>query len=217
VVLTLKQVDNAAAEAMEFYATNFAGRDWGDSHAAAMVRPQVSFQDDPLRLYQYQTAGDKRKAGQKTIWKLPSGAPVIPRIIFEKIIEALKAFGITNTKNFAAEACKYWTLKREARRGASLVRRLQVQADSNSFTSIEVIRKNYASMGRAQGEKKLERRKDFAGDLEKDLLGLIGIVKAVREREDGRVKEAEMLKAYVDAMYFPELPLMREVLEEAQK
>ncbi|KAA8896111.1 hypothetical protein FN846DRAFT_893552 [Sphaerosporella brunnea] len=208
-------VDNAAAEAMEFYATNFTGREWGDSHAAAVARPQLTLEDDMSRIYQ--RMGDKRKADQRTIWKLPSGAPVIPKIILEVLVTSLKTFGITNVRNFAAEACKYWTLKREARRGASLVRRLQVQADSNSFTSIEVTRKNYASLGRTQGEKKLERRKDFAGDLEKDLLGLMSIVKAVREREDGRVMDVEMLEDFVDAMFFPERPLMSNVLEEAQE
>lgn len=224
VVLTIggAQVEAATADAMEFYATAFSGREWGDSHAAATARTCLSDDDvaHSVAARGNRRAGEKRKAAaveQKTIWKLPSGAPVIPNVLHNVIAASLERFGISDARSFASEACKYWTLKREARRGASLVRRLQVQADSNSFTSLEVIRKNYASMGRVQGTKKLERRKDFAGALEKDLEQLFGIIRAVRTREDGRVKEAEFRERYVDALYFPELPLMRDVLAQAQK
>lgn len=208
---------------MEFYAATFSGREWGDSHAAAIARTGLSDDDvaHSAAVRGNRRAGEKRKAAataeQKTIWKLPSGAPVIPKVLHNVIAASLERFGISNAPSFASEACKYWTLKREARRGASLVRRLQVQADSNSFTSLEVVRKNYASMGRVQGTKKLDRRKDFADALEKDLVELIDIVKAVCTREDGRVKEAEAREKYVDALYFPELPLMRDVLAQAQK
>ena len=211
------EVDAAAEDAMNYYANSFTGREWGDSHAAAMARPGGSGIGDFTRAIH--KSGDKRKheSAQRTVWKLQSGAPVIPKIIFDVIIASLVDFQISNTRNFAAEACKYWTLKREARRGASLVRRLQVQADSNSFTSSEVIRKNYAALGHTQGGKKLERRRDFSGSLEKDLVGMIGVVRAVGNGENAMLREAEVLGAYFDRMYFPELPLMREVLEEAQK
>lgn len=211
------EVDAATEDAMNYYANSFTGREWGDSHAAAMARSGASGVGDFARAIH--KSGDKRKheSEQRTVWKLQSGAPVIPVIILDVIIDSLVDFGISNTKNFAVEACKYWTLKREARRGASLVRRFQVQADSNSFTSSEVIRKNYAALGHTQGGKKLERRRDFSGSLEKDLVGMIGVVKAVGTGENSMLREAEVLGAYFDRMYFPELPLMREVLDGAQK
>jgi NuA3 HAT complex component NTO1 len=179
----------------------------------------IATEDIPQRMLPrgHLRLGDRRVVEPKAVWKLSSGAPVIPRVVYSSVAEFLSRFGFTNVRHFAAETCKYWTLKREARRGASLVRRLQVHADSNSFTSIEVVRKNYASMGRVQGTKKLEQRKDFAGALQNDLIRLMDVVKEVRKREDGRAKESEMMKAYVDAMYFPELPLMRDILNRALK
>jgi hypothetical protein len=108
-------------------------------------------------------------------------------------------------------------LKRESRRGASLVRRLQVQADSNSFTTLEVIRKNYTTVGRTQGSEKLVRRKDFASSLEKDLLRIISFVRGVRGQEENLAKEVDNMRNYVDATYFPELPLMRKVLNQADE
>jgi len=210
-------VDAATEDAINYYAHSFNGREWGDSHAAVMVRPGTSGVGDFARTAH--KLGDKRKheSEQRTVWKLQSGAPVIPKVIFDAVIASLMDFGISNTRNFAAEACKYWTLKREARRGASLVRRFQVQADSNSFTSSEVIRKNYAVLGLTQGGRKLARRRGFSGALEKDLVGMIGVVRAVGSGQNAMLHEAEAITAYFDMMYFPELPLMREVLEEAQK
>lgn len=207
---------------MEYYAINFADRDWGDSHAAAVERSGVISDEDAQQGVSSRTnhrLGDKRKQApdQKTIWKLSSGAPVIPRILYRTVVDSLARFNITNVDTFAAEACKYWTLKREARRGASLVRRLQVQADSNSFTSLEVIRKNYAAMGHTQGGKKLERRKEFSAALEKDLVLLVDVVKTIKNTQDRKLREVETIKAYVDSMYFPELPLMRDVLDLALK
>ena len=65
--------------------------------------------------------------------------------------------------------------------------------------------------------KKLERRKEFAGDLEKDLVRLTDVVKTIKFKQEGKLKELEMMKVYVDSLYFPDQPQMREVLDLAQK
>jgi len=39
---------------------------------------------------------------------------------------------------------KYWTLKREARRGAALLKRLQLQLET--FSSMEMTRRDYVAM-----------------------------------------------------------------------
>jgi NuA3 HAT complex component NTO1 len=163
------------------------------------------------------TATSAEQQPQKPVWKLPSGAPVIPAVLYETIITSLSRFGLPAIRDFAAEVCKYWTLKREARRGASLVRRLQVQTDSNSFTSLEVVRKNYGALGKTQGGIKLEHRKEYADKLERDLVGLVDIIGMVRSKEDKKVNEMRVEGEWLERMYFPECKLMREVLAEAEK
>lgn len=210
---------------MDFYAQELYGRDWGDSQAAAISGPGMLSDDEygpnsnvPRVSFKL---GDKRKrhTEPKAIWKLPSGAPVIPQVLYEKIADYMSQFDIKDVKEFTADVCKYWTLKREARRGAFLIRRLQIQADSSSFTSLEITRKNYASLGHVQGEKALGHRKDFAASLDHDLAevisGLNDISKASEDHK--RYGYADKLRDYVDAVYFPEILVIRNVMQKAKE
>jgi NuA3 HAT complex component NTO1 len=210
---------------MEYYAVTMAGRQWGDSQSAAMALPDENDMNDVsssilpsgnlprvnLRI------GNKRKREQtqKTTWKLSSGAPIIPHVIYTTVVDFLSYFNVHKKKEFVAEACKYWTLKREARRGASLLKRLQLQM--NSFTSVEVIRKNYVSMGFVQGTQKLDRRREFAEDRVKELEQLKKTTELTEKREKIHAEDAEIMRKYLDLNYFPEIPLMRKVLDEAEK
>lgn len=207
---------------MDFYAQEHYGRDWGDSQAAAITGPgMLSDEEHPpngvIQRVSFK-AGDKRKrhAEPKAIWKLPSGAPVIPHILFDKIVDYMTGFEIKGVREFTAEVCKYWTLKREARRGACLIRRLQIQADSNSFTSLEIVRKDYAALGHTQGEKALGHRKDFAVSLENDLSRIMNAMVVNLTDHKLYASEADRLRHYVDAVYFPEIRLMRNVLDRAK-
>ncbi|KAI5845302.1 PHD-zinc-finger like domain-containing protein [Morchella snyderi] len=217
-------VDEAVMDAMEFYHQTMAGRSWGDSQSAAMALPDPSEENSPpngilvggnlprLNL----TFGNKRKrnANPKSVWKLPSGAPVIPHVIYTAVVEFLSRFKVYKKEEYVAEACKYWTLKREARRGASLLKRLQLQM--NSFTSVEVTRKNYAAMGHTLGTKRLEKRKEFTDGLISILGKLKDVTMRVEMREAERVKDAKALKDSLGSIYFPEVSLMREILEKAE-
>ena len=110
---------------------------------------------------------------------------------------------IRKRKEFAAEACKYWTLKRESRRGAALLKRLQLQMET--FTSMEITRRNFVGMG-AAGRVRLQRR------IEK----LKALCIAIKEREEEKLKSAYILKDIVDIVYFPIAPLLWPILDKAQ-
>lgn len=203
--LTGPKVDNAIVDAMEFYSMEFGAREWGDSQAAAIGGPTAFGDDDYgngfLQRINLKVNGNKRKRADATdtplVWKLQSGAPVIPNVLYKKISEHMTAHGVNDAKRFTADICKYWSLKREVRRGACLIRRLQVQADSSSFTSLEVTRKNFAAMGRVQGEKKLETRKEFAQMLQHDMAKLMEIVTSDRwKNRESWASDADMLRAY---------------------
>jgi NuA3 HAT complex component NTO1 len=211
---------------MEFYSLTMAGRQWGDSQSAAMALPDANEDLDNtvngilpsgnLQRVNF-TIGQKRKRAQtqKSTWKLSSGAPVIPFVVYKAVVDFLCRFGVTQSEHFVAEACKYWTLKREARRGASLLKRLQLQM--NSFTSAEVIKKNYSSMGFKQGSLKLNKRKEFAEERVKELQHLKDTVERKEMKENAQVEAAGFMQAYADLNYFPEIPLIREVLDTAER
>lgn len=217
-------VDEATAEAKQFYRHTMRGRKWADSQqsALALVPSQpvetVETVEDPLKQEDGQvgTAAQKRKRqqAQKNVWRLPSGAPIVPAVVFNAVEIALQRYGIRKRKEYVAEACKYWTLKREARRGAALLKRLQLQM--KTFTSSEITRRDFAAMGSA-GLPKLERRINLAESLLKQMSQLQQLCDDLRELQRMKLQDAELLKGEVDTIYTPLVPLMWPILERAQR
>ncbi|KAA8646976.1 hypothetical protein EYZ11_000139 [Aspergillus tanneri] len=217
--------DAATADAMEYYRNTMQGRRWGDSQAAALsLEPAHSLggdhvdDDGPRTLTPRITltmGGSKRKRQTvpKTVWKLPSGAPVIPQVVLNSVVASLQRFGVRQRKQYAEDACKYWTLKREARRGAALLKRLQLQLET--FSSMEMTRRDYVAMGVAGG-KRLQRRIDFGERLYYDLDRLRMLCDEVKKREREKLKDAEILRNVVDTVYFPIFPLLWPIFEKAQ-
>lgn len=217
--------DVATAEAIEYYRETMQDRRWGDSQAAALaLEPSQPMGMDqafdpgprthPPRLT-LTMGGNKRKrpTGPRTIWKLPSGAPVIPQILLNSIAASLQRFTVRHRKQYAEDACKYWTLKREARRGAALLKRLQLQLDT--FSSMEMTRRDYAAMGAAGGSR-LQRRIEFGERLFVDLDRIRMLCDEVKKREKEKLKDAETLRGIVDLVYFPIFPLLWPIFDRAQ-
>lgn len=222
-------VDAAMTDAQEFYHHTMRGRLWADSQQAALAMTSSSSSTQPgapgmvdepgsavtPRIH-LTVGGNKRKSNPKArvVWKLPSGAPVIPTVVYNTVETSLQRFMIRKRKEYVAEACKYWTLKREARRGAALLKRLQLQMET--FSSMEVTRRNFAGMGPA-GRVRLQRRIDFANMLLDDLQRLRELCDEVRQRELEKFHEAELLKDMLDTVYCPISALLWPIFERAQR
>lgn len=210
--------DQATADAIEYYRDTMQGRRWGDSQAAALqmgpshVEPGEEERTLTPRIT-LTVGGNKRKRVPKTVWKLPSGAPVIPQVVLNSVVAALQRFTVRHRKQYAEDACKYWTLKREARRGAALLKRLQLQLET--FSSMEMTRRDYVAMG-VTGYKRLNRRIEFGERLYKDLDRLKMLCDEVKKREREKLKDAEMLRSIVDIVYFPTFPMLWPIFEKAQ-
>lgn len=218
--------DEAYAEAVEYYKNTMQGKRWGDSQAAALslgpdpqdgaeAGDEHSQQGPNLHLTFNAGGNNKRKrtTAPKTVWKLPSGAPVIPQSILNSVIASLQRFTVRQRKQYAEDACKYWTLKREARRGAALLKRLQLQLET--FSSMEMTRRNFAAMGPI-GRSRLQRRIDFAERLTYDVDKVRILCDEVKKREREKLKDAELLRTIVDTVYFPIPPLLWPIFEKVQ-
>ncbi|KAF7714207.1 Uncharacterized protein PECH_000299 [Penicillium ucsense] len=210
--------DAATADAIEYYRNTMSGRRWGDSQAAALsLGPSHAEDADEDRRHTPRltltVGGNKRKRVPKTVWKLPSGAPVIPHVVLDSVIASLGRFTVRGRKTYAEEACKYWTLKREARRGAALLKRLQLQLET--FSSMEMTRRDYVAMG-VTGHKRLHRRIEFGEMLYKDLEQLRNLCALVKQREYEKLQDAYRLRDMVDTVYFPIFPLLWPIFEKAQ-
>lgn len=213
-------VEKATKAAKKFYRRNMKGRIWADNHAtaAAMAAQQrdatldAVTEENQLTGVKNTAAMDKKKGQHKNVWRLPSGAPVIPQAVFDTVEASLQRFPFRKRKDFLSEACRYWTLKREARRGAALLKRLQLQMDS--FTSMELTRRNFASMG-PDGKDRLARRIQFVENLVQDLEQLKTLTDDIVEREQLKVNAAELEQEFVDECYFPVAKLLAPAIEKA--
>ncbi len=215
-------VGKATKEAKRFYKRKMRGRIWVDSRASAMQiaashqRAITEHRPDESQLTgaKLTAALGDGKNGQpaKAVWRLPSGAPIIPQAVLNQVEAALSRFTFRKRKEFIAEACRYWTLKREARRGAALLKRLQLQMEA--FSAMELTRRNFAAMG-PSGRQKLERRIEFAKHLVTDLEQLKALSTEVVERELHKLEEAELEQEFVDSCYFPIHKLLLPIIEKA--
>lgn len=195
------------------------GRKWADSMTSALAISgphQSNYVDEEAEAEENaaSTATNKRKRLllQKKIWRLPSGAPVVPNAVYDKVDLALQRFTIRKRKDFIAEVCKYWSLKREARRGASLLKRLQLQMET--FTSMELTRRNFVGMG-AAGRPRLLERVAFAEGREKELDHIQRLCAHVKDIADLKLQDVELLRSIVDTCYAPLIPLMLPIIEKA--
>ncbi|POR33485.1 Peregrin [Tolypocladium paradoxum] len=216
-------VHQATRAAKKFYKRNMRGRIWADNHAMANViaaQHRNAITEHPPDESQMTGAknsavlGDKKKGGQppKNLWKLPSGAPIIPQAVFDIVEASIQRFPFRKRKDFLSEACRYWTLKREARRGAALLKRLQLQMET--FSSMELTRRNFASMG-PSGKARLARRIEFAEVIMRDLEQLKLLSEEVVQREQMKVDAAELEQDFVDECYFPVAKLLAPAIEKA--
>ncbi|KAI5868004.1 bromodomain and PHD finger-containing protein [Durotheca rogersii] len=214
-------VVRATKRAKKFYKKTMGDRIWASNQAKAMslaASHRNAITEHPPDESQMTGAklsavlGDKKGQAGKPIWKLPSGAPVIPQAVFEIVEASLQRFNFLKRKEFVSDACRYWTLKREMRRGAALLKRLQLQMET--FSSMELTRRNFAAMGPV-GKARLSRRIEFAETLIRDLEQLKMMSEAVVQREQSKLEAAEMEQEFVDTCYFPIHKMLPPVIEKA--
>ena len=232
------EVGNAILDAQDYYAYKMSDSLWADSRYPHANAGGDYYHDGHDHQHQYHPAPPNAVPGEagslvlsnggsplvpsnarrrksqpmlpnKIVWKLPSGAPVIPQIVFNAVCDSLVKFNVRKRKEYVSDACKYWTLKREARRGAGLIKRLQLTEPSS-----ELARRNWK--GLSQGRKKLQRRLEFASNLKTDVEHLKVLSSIVKNREQDKWKIADMMREFVDNVYFPEVPLMWPIFEKAQ-
>lgn len=56
-----------------------------------------------------------------------SGPPLVPAFIANRVVEYTKRLKFAKRPQFINQVCRYWSLKREARRGAPLLKRLHLE------------------------------------------------------------------------------------------
>ncbi|KAG0229296.1 nuA3 HAT complex component nto1 [Mortierella sp. GBA43] len=140
------------------------------------------------------------------------GAPLAPMFIVNRLLPFVSKRGAKTSAlrkvsalNFVYTICKYWSLKRESRRGAPLLKRLHLEPWTAS-----------ASAHRQTEEEKLKKLQTqllLRGDLEKVRM----LAELVRKREKAKLKRQELQNRYLCRIMFPLKTILEDALTEVEK
>ncbi|GAA6024158.1 hypothetical protein JCM11491_001018 [Sporobolomyces phaffii] len=130
--------------------------------------------------------------------------PVIPQFIFDRVnLYIAKIKGLTGKKDVVSAVCRYWSLKREGRTGAPLLKRIHLEPWTASATS-----RLQSDSDRAS---KLELLKLLRTDLERVRM----LTEQVKKREKKKLERLRWFKREVlDAFVWPKETRLREALDE---
>ncbi len=95
-------------------------REQAEARAAALASEKIDGVGDADNQKSSKTA----RAYAKT-YKL--GPPLVPKIIVDRLMQYIGKVTLRQKREFVILVCKYWSLKREARRGAPLLKRLHLE------------------------------------------------------------------------------------------
>ncbi|KAF9205379.1 nuA3 HAT complex component nto1 [Haplosporangium sp. Z 27] len=140
------------------------------------------------------------------------GAPLAPMFIVNRLLPFVSKLGAKSQSlrkasalNFIYTICKYWSLKRESRRGAPLLKRLHLEPWTAS-----------ASAHRQTEEEKLKKLQTqllLRGDLEKVRM----LAELVRKREREKLRRQVLQNRYLCKIMFPLKTILEDTLEELEK
>ncbi|QSL65621.1 hypothetical protein MERGE_002934 [Pneumocystis wakefieldiae] len=122
---------------------------------------------------------------------------LIPVYIQNRILDYIHNFPIRKKSIFITDICKYWSLKKESRKNASLIKRLQLRTENE-------IRNLSADQ--------LSERIEFAKILKSDLEKLLELTDFVKKREEEKKKISCCLETVTDTLYFPITSIVRYIL-----
>ncbi|KAJ9124318.1 hypothetical protein QFC22_001118 [Naganishia vaughanmartiniae] len=120
-----------------------------------------------------------------------SGPPLVPAIIVTKLLQYVQRVKLRRMREYVEKICRYWSLKREARRGAPLLKRLYLEPWTASNQSQE------------QTDAEKARRLEYLIKVRNDLERVRMLAELVRKREQEKLRQAQILKEFVRQAIFP--------------
>ncbi|GAA5992162.1 hypothetical protein JCM5350_002557, partial [Sporobolomyces pararoseus] len=149
-------------------------------------------------------ASSKSLRSKKTHLSPIKQTPLIPQFIFERIVSYVsKVKGFTGKKEVVSSISRYWSLKRQGRTGAPLLKRIHLEPWTASATTRLQNDSDRAS--------KLELIKHLRSDLEKVRM----LTEQIRKREKKKLERLKWFKETVlDGYVWPKEIKLRNSLKE---
>ncbi|KAH9046032.1 PHD-zinc-finger like domain-containing protein [Lactarius hengduanensis] len=118
------------------------------------------------------------------------GPPVVPSLILSRILQYINKIVMRKRSEFVELVCRYWSLKREARRGAPLLRRLHLEPWTAS------------AGGRVQTDEEKIAKLDLTKCLRKDLADVRTLADLSRKRESRKLRQAQIVQEILSEIIF---------------
>lgn len=131
-----------------------------------------------------------------------TGPPLVPQIIVDRILNYITKITIRKKPEFIYMVCKYWSLKREARRGAPLLKRLHLEPWTAS------------NVGKVQTEEEKALKLEHLRRVRKDLETLRELTLLSRKRESRKLAQLESIHRVLEVILFPHEAPMRLAFEK---
>ncbi|CAE6475902.1 unnamed protein product [Rhizoctonia solani] len=131
-----------------------------------------------------------KKASRAQI-QTTTGPPLVPFMIVERIMDHIHRINFRKKLPFLLAVCKYWSLKREARRGAPLLKRLHLEPWATSTAT------------RLQTDEDKTKYLDNLTKLRNDLKRVLQLTDLVRQREAEKQNQAQIVESLVTSCLMP--------------
>ncbi|KAG1774169.1 hypothetical protein EV702DRAFT_1127317 [Suillus placidus] len=131
-----------------------------------------------------------------------TGPPLVPYIIVERILNYITKVNVRKKNEFVYMVCKYWSLKREARRGAPLLKRLHLEPWTAS------------NAGKLQTEEEKTVKLEHLKHLRRDLESVRELTLQTRRRESRKLAQTESVQKVLEIALFPHEALLRLAFEK---
>lgn len=131
-----------------------------------------------------------------------TGPPLVPHIIVDRILNYITKVNVRKKNEFVYMVCKYWSLKREARRGAPLLKRLHLEPWTAS------------NAGKVQTEEEKTVKLEHLKRLRSDLESVRELTLQTRRRESRKLAQTESVQKVLEIALFPHEALLRLAFEK---
>lgn len=195
-------------------------RAWCHKHLPKSLRAQriheEEFQDAPSQTPSPDLEPEERKRAGQVLPVTPArkksaraykksyraGPSLVPAYVVNRVVEHIARIHVRKKLQLVIQIAKFWSLKREARRGAPLLKRLHLEP-----WTANAAKKEQTDVERL---KKLRFLLHLREDLEKVRM----LAELVRKREKEKQRQAQVIRsALVESVLFPYNSILRSVLE----
>lgn len=194
-LMPMKASQGSEAPTLAAYCEKHLPREQAEARLAALNSEHINDAAGSSDANQSKTA----RAYAKTY---KPGPPLVPKIIVDRIMQYIGRINVRHKREFVVLVCKYWSLKREARRGAPLLKRLHLEPWTASAS------------GRHQSDEDKAFKLTLLKDLRADLERLRTLSDATRQREMHKLRQANCIQQVLRDILYPSHVAMRKVFED---